>query len=323
MPTRRVLPAGQPGAGLIPSKPQSRRPRKPELPSSGAKKPMAALLIIGITGIAGYVLWEKRGEPVSSLHISPMKFRAINKSATTPGPLPLFGNPDTGGRDLLARAQLENELLYTDLQSFVCDEHIDRYKGRLNADTSRRVDTVTASVSFESGVERYSDIKQDNRARAGMASIPGAWSEGEFGTLLRQTHALLGTQAVTRKPDTELNGTPAAIYAIQVTEQDSPWDLVVNGTSYKIPFLTDVWVSIESGQILKIERTSGNIPTGLGISQLRWSVLLDKVDLDGKAWLLPKSGEYEVQYGESRRREFNVMTFSDYRRYGSRVVLHF
>jgi hypothetical protein len=227
------------------------------------------------------------------------------------------------GTEPLAKIRLANELLYSDLQSFVCNERMDRYRGSLGGVEGRRIDTVLTKVSFENGVEHYTDIRQNNRSRAHISSISGAWSEGEFGTLLRQTQALLGSQVVLFQAETELNGVAAVLYRFEVSEQDSPWDLEVEAAHYHLPFRTDVWVSLSSGQILKIERTSTAIPSETRISEVRWSVSLEMVELNGKTWLLPTSGEYEVSYEESNRREWNLMSFSDYHRYGSEVALRF
>jgi len=294
--------------------------RKSVVAARSRQLSISVLIVVLLCGTA-YYLGMRHAQTAPRIGGGMPVAHPISKSAAG---VPIAPDLKSGsGSDLLARAQLENELLYTDLQSFVCDERINRFKGRLNGGTQRQIDIVTARVSFENGVEHYSDIRENSKQRAQMSSIPGAWSEGEFGTLLRQTHALLGTQPVSLKGETTLEGTPAAIYTIDVAAQDSPWDLIIGGQSYKIPFHTDVWVSKATGQILKIQRTSDSIPPGMGISELRWSVTLDPVELDGKAWLLPKSGEYEVQYADAGRREWNVMTFSDYQRYGSRVVLHF
>jgi hypothetical protein len=223
----------------------------------------------------------------------------------------------------LAKVRLANELLYSDLQSFVCNERMDRYKGALGGVEGRRIDTVVTKVSFENGVEHYTDVRQNNRPRAHISSISGAWSEGEFGTLLRQTQVLLGSQVVLFQAKTELNGVATVLYRFEVSEQDSPWDLEVEAAHYHLPFRTDVWASLSSGQILKIERTSTAIPLETRISQVRWSVSLQMVELNGKTWLLPNAGEYEVFYEGSNRREWNQMSFSDYRRYGSEVALRF
>ena len=223
----------------------------------------------------------------------------------------------------LARITVANELLYSDLQNFVCNERMDRYKGPLSGTAARRIDSVTSKVSFENGVEHYTDIRQNNRMRPGITSLSGAWSEGEFGTLLRQTQAFLESQAMLFRMNTDINAAAATLYRFEVSEQDSPWDLEIESRHYHVPFRTDVWVSLSSGQILKIERTSTAIPLETGISELRWSVSLQPVELNGKSWLLPNTGEYEVLYEESNRREWNLLSFSDYHRYGSQVALSF
>jgi hypothetical protein len=264
--------------------------------------------------------WIESGSDSQAVAPEPDSGSTGHESNPASGPSEL---PRVSGEGSLAQVRLANELLYSDLQSFVCNERMDRYRGALGGVEGRRIDTVLTKVSFENGIERYTDIRQNNRSLASISSISGAWSEGEFGTLLRQTQALLGSQVVLFQAKTELNGAAALLYRFEVSEQDSPWDLEVEASHYHLPFRTDVWVSQSSGQILKIERTSTAIPLETRISEVRWSVTLDKVELNGKSWLLPSAGEYEVRYEESNRREWNLMSFSDYHRYGSEVALRF
>jgi len=225
--------------------------------------------------------------------------------------------------DILSKARAANENLYSSLQSFVCHERIERFRGPLNAETGRALDTVTANLSFENGVEHYSDVRQNMRPRDGISNLTGAWSEGEFGTLLLQTGTLLKTQPVSFQALATLDGVATAIYRFDVPEEISPWDLDVDGRHYRLSFRTDVWISIETGEILKIVRASSGIAAETRISALEWKVTLQPVELNGKRWLLPKTGEYSVLYDQSNRREWNLMNFSDYRRYGSEVALRF
>lgn len=225
--------------------------------------------------------------------------------------------------DLLARAKLENELLYTELQSFVCSEQMQRYQGHLDGANPHRIDTVNTQVSFENGIESYTDIHQDSHVRASLSSIPGAWSEGEFGTLLRQTRALLATQPLSLQATGDLDGVQAAVYSFEISGNDSPWELAVGSQQYRVPFRTQVWVSKSSGQIMKIERASTAMPPDTGISEIQWSVVLKPVELNEKTWLLPKTGEYSVLYARANHREWNLINFSDYHRYASRSVIHF
>jgi hypothetical protein len=199
---------------------------------------------------------------------------------------------------------------------------MDRYQSRLDGEKTRQIDTVNAQVSFENGTEAYSDIHQNNRMRPALSSLPGAWSEGEFGTLLRQTRALLSTQPVSES-SADLDGTSSALYRFYVSAEDSPWDLNVASQQYRVPFRTDVWVSRSSGQILKISRTTTATPAGSGISEIQWSINLKPVNLDGKIWLLPNTGEYSVLYENSQHREWNTINFYNYHRYASQSVIHF
>jgi hypothetical protein len=214
--------------------------------------------------------------------------------------------------DVLTKARIANENLYASLQSFVCHERIERFQGRLSGETGRPIDTVTANLSFENGVEHYSDVRQNARPRGSLSNLAGAWSEGEFGTLLLQTEAFA-----------TLGDTATAIYRFDVPEEISPWDLEVGSRHYRLPFRTDVWISTRTGEIVKIARRSLAIAPETRISALEWKVTLEPVDLNGKQWLLPKTGEYSVVYDQSNRREWNLLSFSDYRRYGSEVSLRF
>ncbi len=225
--------------------------------------------------------------------------------------------------DILSRARTANENLYSSLQSFVCHERIDRFRGPLNAATARALDTVTASLSFENGVEHYSDVRQNTRVRDSISNLTGAWSEGEFGTLLLQTETLLRTQAVSFQAFATLGDVATAVYRFDVPEDISPWDLDVGGRHYRLPFRTDVSDRHRNGRDCEDRAdVSGDCGRDAHLGA-RWKVTLEAVQLNGKQWLLPKTGEYSVLYDQSNRREWNLMNFSDYRRYGSEVALRF
>ena len=225
--------------------------------------------------------------------------------------------------DALNRVRAASEELYSDLQSFVCNEQMERFRGSINGAKAHHVDTLTTKISFESGVESYSDVRQNERSRPSISSVSGAWSEGEFGTLLQQTQTLLNTQAVVFKSDSQVDGSAAAIYEVQIAAQDSPWDLVVDNQHYRIPFRTEVWISKTTGQILRIVRTSSSIPSKVGISEIQWGVTLRQVQINDRSWLLPNTGSYAVLYTASNRREWNELTFSGYHRYGAETALRF
>jgi hypothetical protein len=224
---------------------------------------------------------------------------------------------------LLQRARAANGDLYSTLKSFVCREEIERYKGDLRGPKRRFIDHVSTNLSFENGVEHYKDILQNTHSRPSLSAIMGAWSEGEFGTLLQQTDKLLEVQPVGFVAFETLANVQTAVYRFEVSEKQSPWDLEVGGQHYQIPFSTDVWISVATGEILKIARKSIAIPEETRISEIDWDVSLASVDINGKTWLLPTAAAYAVSYSESKRREWNQMSFSNYHRYGSESSLRF
>jgi len=257
----------------------------------------------------------------------PPPYQGSNSSSSASPSASPSGNPDAtaalSGPELLARVQIENELRYTDLQSFVCNEHLDRFRAHYNGENPRQIDTVTAQVSFENGVETYSSIQENNHVRGSMNEIPGAWSEGEFGTLLRQTRTLLASQPLSSQNATGPDNEPAVLYSLRVPGEDSPWELIVARQKFRVPFLTEVLVSQKTGRILQIKRTSTAMPPSFGISEIQWGVNLKPVPLDGKEFLLPTTGEYSILYEKSNRREWNTITFANYHRYTASSVMHF
>jgi hypothetical protein len=225
--------------------------------------------------------------------------------------------------EILEHARAAQSDVYSSLRSFVCQEQIDRFKGSLDGESGRPLDTVTARLSFESGVEQYTDVQQDKRPRSGMSSLTGAWSEGEFGTLLLQTQLLLSSQKVDFENFGDVKGQPAAIYHFDVSAEESPWDLAVNGHIYPLPFHTSVWISISTGEILKIDRRTLSLAPATHISEIQWVITLDRFNIEKKVWLLPATGTYAVLYNETQHREWNQISFNGYQRYGARAAIKY
>jgi hypothetical protein len=243
----------------------------------------------------------------------PVKEKAPNAALATPAE----------ANELLSKAREANGDLYRALKSFVCREEIERFKEDMKKSKTRPIDHVSTNLSFENGVEHYNDVRQNERSVPSLPDIMGAWSEGEFGTLLQQTGKLLEIQPVNFVSFETVNGIQTAVYRFVVPEKDSPWDLSVGTQHYKIPFTTDVWISVASGEILKIARKSIAISPETRIGEIDWDVSLGAVDLSGRTWLLPTLARYSVSYSESKRREFNQMSFSNYKHYGSESSLKF
>lgn len=226
-------------------------------------------------------------------------------------------------QDLRVKIQSANQALYSDLQSFICDERIDRFSGSLAGSQGRQIDTVVAKVAFEDGQEHYTDIFKNKKKLSRISHLSGAWSQGEYGTLLQQTKVLLAAKPIEFRQKTVIDGVPASIYSFNVNEQESPWQLIVHSQSYNVPFRTYVWISEANAQILKIARVSTSLPVETRVRELNWFITLQPTDMGGKTFLVPKAGQYAVLYTEGADCDWNTITFTNYHRFAAEATLSF
>jgi hypothetical protein len=256
--------------------------------------------------------------------------------AASPSDSPLAspGTPDVSaavpparplsGYELLLRCRDASSRIYRELSSVVCREQIDRFKGPIAGSEGRPLDVITSDVSMEGGAERYANILQNNKPRPSISRIGGAWSEGEYSTLLRQTAEVLNSDTVIKLGViTKFNGTPAILFPFEVSQADSTWDFLVRSKHYVLSFHGEVWISQSTGEVLRIRRTANQIPSGVGISQVDWSVDFGPNDLDGHSFILPSKATYSVTYPRDRHREWNVIAFSNYHHYGVDIAIHY
>jgi hypothetical protein len=232
--------------------------------------------------------------------------------------------PRLSGYEILLRGRQASSRIYQQLSSVVCRERIERFKGSPSDVEGRALDVITSDVSMEEGVERYSNIRQNNKSRASISHIGGAWSEGEYSTFLRQTAAVLSSDKIIKMGViTRLNRTPAILFPYDVSQEDSTWDFLVRSKHYLLGFHGEVWISQTTGEVLRIRRTASHVPAGTGISEVDWSVDFGPNDLDGHSFILPSRATYSVAYSRDRHREWNVISFADYHHYGVDITIHY
>jgi hypothetical protein len=262
--------------------------------------------------------------------VVPLKAAAIDTPLTA-GPLNAPGMPKAGQitgntsleQVLLSRARANSADLASGLANFVCRERMERFRAAHGESVGKPIDIITSNVSFENGRERYTEILQNNKERKSIASISGAWSEGEYATFLNETRKVLDSEVLKLQSVTSLNGEPAGLFSFEFDQANSPWDLQIGSKHYPVGFLFEMWVSLKSGDIIRISRSSTSMSPQTQIAEVDWLVDFGAFDVDGKTFMLPKDGVYSVTYLTSPKHEWNVLTFSDYHRFSSEVAIHF
>lgn len=225
--------------------------------------------------------------------------------------------------DLLDRIIVSASQVYEDLTNFVCREDIERYKGSSHNPSGHKLDVITSTVSYDRDAEHYADIYQNNKPLNRIRGLSGAWSEGEYGTLLGETLKALRSREIGSISSSNLDGVPATVYSFDYSADESPWEIEVAGHHYFLPFRGQVWASPASGEVLRMDRIATDVPQQTGIAGVNWSVSFGSQTADKRTFWLPMKAVYSVSYLDGGRHEWNLIAFSAYRRYGSDVVVRF
>lgn len=206
---------------------------------------------------------------------------------------------------------------YASLKDFTCKEQIERYRGSVRNPRSHKIDVITSQLSYHGDSEHYANIRQNDKPLNEIGSLSGAWSQGEYGTILHETMKALDSRVVTFVSFHDLDGAAAAVYSFDYTATDSPWDISVGGTHYSVPFLCQIWASASTGDVMRIERIAHDVPPSTGISVVNWAAVFGPTSVDGKILWLPAKAIYSVSYLNSDRHDWNQIAFSEYKPVGT------
>jgi hypothetical protein len=225
--------------------------------------------------------------------------------------------------DLLAKAREAAAHMFNEVANVICREDVKRFKSG-HAGKDHQLDVIQTQVTVENGAEHYSAVLQNNRKRNQMSEIGGAWSEGEYATFLRDARRVLSSDHFNHTAYlADLNGTPAAVFPFEMSGSDTTWDFQVCSHHYALPFQGELWVSSETGEVLRISRIARQMDPATGIAEVDWMVDFAPVSIDGRMLSLPATAVYSVTYSNDQSRQWNAMSFSAYQHFGSDVVIHY
>lgn len=222
-------------------------------------------------------------------------------------------------------ANIENTL--ASLSDVTCQQRVRRYSdvgGR-----EKPLDVITMSVDHVEALESYSDIRKLNsdgttRRRdkriIRLANLGGAWSYGEFFSVLRITEGALtsATPIVARLPDRTSN-----LLAIFFRCAGACWTIRVHSKLYWMAIDGELQVDPETGEVRELQWLSTGLPRELGIEKVELTISYRPTTIGGRSWTVPVSSMYRVSYSEANRAERNVSEFTSYQRFGSESSLTF
>jgi hypothetical protein len=171
------------------------------------------------------------------------------------------------------------------MPNFTCQQETSRHlSGAL-----READTITGVVTYEDGKESYHDLKQNGRPVDNTASLPGAWSAGQFGNHLQSIFDGRNKVAFQFVGENKIEGREAWEFTYRIAHQDVPlWRLEVPGQMVAPPYNGKLWIDQQSGVILRLQVEANELPRSFPIRNAKLEIDYEDVPLgDATRFVLP------------------------------------
>ncbi len=174
--------------------------------------------------------------------------------------------------------------------SVICHERTSRYTTKGKA--TRRMDTLDVNVSVLNGLERYSEIWSEGKTFRAMEDIPGTWSAGEIITLLSVIREALRAGTVRMEQDEQTGRRHPILMTFSDPASSRHWSINVDSQKYWMSFEAQVWVSPETGEILRVSWRASDPPAAAGVSEFLWTVDFSPVKLAAQVLTLPREASF-------------------------------
>jgi hypothetical protein len=180
----------------------------------------------------------------------------VNSSGT---PSILRGDEDPvvrrpAGDPLIAKAT-EAALDFTEgLPNYVCQEIMARYESTTHPANWQALDVVSTALVYENGQEDYRDVTVNGKPlKKGMDHVSGAWSTGEFGTMLIDLLSPATAAQFHYRREERQSGVMTKVYDYSVKRENSHWQIIMSGQKYLPAYKGSIWIDPATARVLRIE----------------------------------------------------------------------
>ena len=238
--------------------------------------------------------------------------------------LPPNARPNSGTADaFLEEARQTAEQFTEGLPNFTCTEAVTRYYSEATHGTAwQPIDVVTATLVYDGGKESYQNLLVDGR-KADPQKTGGAWSYGEFGTVLAGLfNPGLGANFSYRHDD-EYNGFMSRMFDIEVEQPRSNWNIHEGGQAFRPAYRGTVWIDKSTKRVVRIEMQAVDLPKTFPVDHAEMALDYQYVTLGTHKFLVPTHSEVLMCHRGMPDCSKNVIDFRNYRKYGSDTEITF
>jgi hypothetical protein len=228
--------------------------------------------------------------------------------------------------DQLIRRATDAALDFTEsLPAYVCQEMMSRYQSETRPARFNALDVLTMNLVYENGKEDYRDLAiNGKRSDKTLQESGGAWSTGEFGTVLIDLFAPATGANFQFQRESRIGGVPAKLYDFDVKRENSHWDVHAMSQTYSPAYKGSVWIDPQTARVLRIEMEAYNIPAAFPLDTVESATDYQYVRLgDAKQHLLPVHAEnLSCQRGTPYCSKI-VIDFRNYHKYQGESTITF
>jgi hypothetical protein len=225
---------------------------------------------------------------------------------------------------LIEKAREAAATFLESLPNYVCQEQTTRYVSETRQPSWNVVDVVSAEVVYDDHQESYRNLQINGRPTKKSPEDSGAWSTGEFGTILANLFAPQTNADFKYVQEDTIEHRAASLFDFKVQRVRSNWKIWVPG-QYVVPsYKGSVWIDKETGQALRIEMQAREVPEAFPEISVETAVDYDTISLGTPdKFLLAVQAQALSCWRSSNECQRNVIEFRNYHKFEGESIIKF
>lgn len=261
------------------------------------------------------------------------RLRELSRGKPLPKAPPEFASPPapTMGelRDVLGQARRKAFDYTASLPDFICTETVRRYEENLSWGRSTALDTLTLQLTYFEHQEKYKLTAVNGRdTRLSYERVGGAWSRGEFGSMLLDVFSPASHTEFKWSNWTTLRHRVACVLSFQIDARHSRYHLSVlpersPGASAIVGEHGLVYIDRETKNVLRMDSEADSIPSSFPLAANSRALDYGLAEVGGRGFLLPLRAEVRMTLRSRPLQERNELDFGDYRKFTGESKISF
>ena len=267
---------------------------------------------------------EDPGPPALRHGIPPKRPGVESQEEEPSSAAPVEPAAEPAADPLLEKARQAAESFSEGLPNYYCAQYMTRFASTSRPANWKPLDVVSANVVYENGRESYRDLAVDGKpTRKRFEELGGAWSTGEFGSLLRDLFSRSTAADFRFGRNSSASGVAARVYDFEVERDSSHWRVQAPSQSIHPAYKGSVWIEPESGRVLRLEIQARLLPEEFPIDVVESVIDYASVRIGSGQFLLPVHAETLSCQRGTQNCSRNTIDFRNYHKYEAESSITF